>query len=364
MKTSLHLGKVSGIKIRVHWTFLLLIGWIVFLEISRGNDMGAIMWSIFFVLVLFICVILHELGHALTAQKYNIGTRQITLLPIGGVASLKSMPEDPKEELMVALAGPAVNVVLAILLYLIVPVETFLDLDPDAMEEAMSSINSGNFLFFLLSANIMLAVFNMLPAFPMDGGRVLRALLSMKMDRVSATQVASRLGQGVAFLFFFVGLLYNPILILIGLFVYFGAQGENVMIQQLNLLRDHKVRDAMMTHITNLNPDDTLDRVIDIILAGTERDFVVAGNGTIEGVLLQSDIMQAIKSKNTGLQVKDIMTKEFEVLEVDQDLTDIYRKIRSGKVHFFPVEKEGRLAGALDMENINEFLTFRASLDF
>lgn len=364
MKGSLNLGKLAGIRVRVHWTFLLLILWIVFLEISRGNDLGAILWSVLFICVLFGCVVLHELGHALTAGKFNIGTRQITLLPIGGVASLEAMPEDPREEFLVAVAGPVVNVVIALLLYLIVPMDSYLNQDPEMLEETLSSINSANFLFYLFSANVMLVLFNLIPAFPMDGGRVFRALLSMKYDRVTATQMAARLGQGVAFFFFLVGLLYNPILILIAIFVYFGAQGENIMVQQLALLKDHKVKDAMMTDITTVQPDDTLNEVVDIILTGTERDFVVMDNRKVSGILYQSDLMEAFKNKKAEAKVRDVMDNEFYQVQIDDNLTDIYREVRSGNKTFFPVMKGGRLVGAIDMNNINEFMTFRAPLDY
>lgn len=364
MKGSLDLGSVTGIKIRVHWTFLLLIPWIVFLELSRGGNTNSILWSLGFVMVLFACVVLHELGHALTARRFKINTRQITLLPIGGVASLESMPEDPKEELLVAIAGPMVNIVIAIILYFLFPIGQFFTQDLTELEQLLSSINAGNFFFYLFSANVMLVLFNLLPAFPMDGGRVLRAILSMKMNRVSATQVAAKLGQAVAFLFFFIGLFYNPLLILIAIFVYFGAQGENVMIQQLALLKDHKVKEAMMTDITVLHPDDTLERVIDVILSGAERDFVVSDNGEIKGVLLHSDILEAIKKKNTHIRVNQIMRQDYLTISMEEDLTEIYRKVRSKNEQFFPVLQNGQLKGAIDMTNINEFMIFRASLDF
>lgn len=359
MKGSLNLGRVAGIKIRIHWTFMLLILWIVFLELTKGSNTEAILWSIFFILVLFACVVLHELGHALTARRYNIGTRQITLLPIGGVASLEEMPEDPKEEFMVAIAGPAVNVVIAFLLYLVVPLPEFVTDDPAMMEQAMSTINGQNFLFYLLSANILLVLFNLIPAFPMDGGRILRALLSMKMNRVTATQMAARLGQGVAFFFFFIGLFYNPILILIAVFVYFGAQGESVMVQQLSLLGDHKVKDAMMTNITPVHPNDSLNKVVDIILTGTERDFVVVEEGKVKGVLYQSDLIQAFRNGNREIEVKEVMDKEFFPIQIDDDLTDVYRKVYSRSKSFFPVLAGEELAGAIDMNNINEFMVFR-----
>ena len=366
MKSSLKLGVVSGIKVQVHWTFFLLIAWIVFAGLSSGGDLTSVSWNVAFILVLFACVVFHELGHALTARKFGIGTRQITLLPIGGVASLEAMPENPMEEFLVAVAGPAVNVAIAALLYLVVPLESFLNQDPESLEQTLSTINGGNFMFFLFSANVMLVLFNMLPAFPMDGGRVLRALLSMRMDRVRATNLASKLGQFLAFLFFFIGLLYNLILILIAIFIYFGAHTENVMVQQLTLLRDHRVRDAMMTDITRLSPGDSLEEVVDIILSGAERDFVVTENGEVKGVVYQSEMIPLYKNKQTDVRVADIMDEAFTVVGADEKLTDIYRKVqsKSNDKSFFPVVENGDLVGAIDMSNISEFMIFRASLDY
>ncbi|MFH5832717.1 site-2 protease family protein [Halalkalibaculum sp. DA384] len=360
MKGSLSLGRVKGIRIQVHWTFLLLIGWVVFLELSRGNDLAAIFWSIGFVMVLFGCVIAHELGHALTAARYGIGTRQITLLPIGGVASLESMPENPKEELLVAVAGPAVNLVIALLLYLVVPVGDFISQDPAQLEETLSAINAGNFLFYLFSANLMLVLFNIIPAFPMDGGRILRALLSMKMNRMQATQIAAWLGQMVALFFFLFGLLFNPILVLIGVFVFFGAQGENIMVQQMTLLKNRSVAEAMMTDITVLEPDDPLSEVVDLVLSGTERDFVVAADRRVEGVLYQTDLVAAYRNGRGDARVREIMNTDVEPLHPDEPLSEAYIKIRSSQKGFFPVVDRQQLVGAIDQNNINEFIVFKS----
>ncbi len=364
MKGSLNLGKFSGIRVEIHWTFFLLIGWIVLLGVSSGSDTVSILWNIAFMLLLFLCVVMHEYGHALTARRYNIPTRKITLLPIGGVASFEEMPEDPKQELLVAIAGPAVNVAIALLLWLVVPVEQYLNQDPEALQETLGTITGGNLMFYLLIANVMLVVFNLLPAFPMDGGRVLRALLTMRMGRVRATQIAAFLGQTLAFFFFLSGLIYNPFLILIALFVYFGAQGENMMVQQLKLLENHQVRDAMMTDITVLDPGDYLNRVVDIILSGTERDFIVTEHDHIKGVVYHSDLVQLLRQQNGQAQVKDVMSTDFENVHADDDLTDVYRKVQARKKSFFPVLENDRLVGAIDMNNINEFIVFRASLDF
>jgi len=364
MKGSLTLGKFAGIKVRIHWSFWLIIVWIVFLDISRGNDIQGMLWNIFFILSLFFCVVLHEFGHALTARKFNIGTRQITLLPIGGVASLEDMPENPREEFLVAIAGPAVNVVIAILLYLVVPLESFLNQDPESLQESLNMVDSTNFLFYLLAANVMLVLFNLIPAFPMDGGRVLRALLSMKFDRIKATEAASLLGQMMAFLFFVIGLLYNPILILIAIFVWFGAQGENVMIQQLSLLKGYEVRDAMMTDFTELNPENTINDVIDMIIAGTERDFVVSNQGNVVGIVSHSDLNNILRTKGRHVPVEEFMKTEFIELKASEMLTDVYRKIRVSQKDFFPVMENGKLVGVIDMNNINEFMMFRSSADY
>jgi Zn-dependent protease len=337
-----------------------LILWIVFIGVVGGTSTAGILWNVFFVLVLFACVVLHELGHALTAQRFNIQTQRITLLPIGGVASLEEIPEEPHKELWITLAGPAVNLLIALLLYLVLPYELLSNFNQEEIQQFFSEISARNFLFLLFYANIVLAVFNFIPAFPMDGGRILRALLSMRMDRVRATQIAASLGQFTALIFFFVGLFYNPFLALIAVFIFFGAQGENIMIQQLSMLSGHKVREAMMTDITVLHPEDSIQDVIDIILSGAERDFIVTDSGGVSGVVYNTDLIQAIKKQNGSIKVKDIMATDFEIFEAYDDLTNVYRKFHSRKKSFFPVVSDHKLIGAIDMNNINEFMIFRA----
>ncbi len=366
MKRALTLGRVAGIRVQVHWTFVLLILWITFSGIWSDTSTAGILWSNLFVIVLFGCVVLHELGHALTAKQFSIPTKEITLLPIGGVASLEDIPEEPRKELLITLAGPIVNIVIAFFLYLVIPFDFIQQLDETQVEQFFSEISARNFLFLLFYANVLLAAFNFIPAFPMDGGRILRALLSMRMDRVKATQIASNLGQLVAVIFFFFGLLYNPFLALIGVFVFFGAFGENVMVQQLTLLRGYEAKDAMMTDITVLNPDDSLDSVIELILSGTERDFIVANSDGHKpvGVVYNQNIIQAMKGKDGPLTVKDVMNTKFDIIAQSDELTDIYRKIQSEQKSFFPVTDGDRLIGAIDRTNINEFMVFKSSAGY
>jgi Zn-dependent protease len=364
MSASLNLGRYAGIKVQIHWTFWLLFLFIGFMVYNNGGTFQDLLWNFLFIFALFFCVVLHEYGHALAARRYGVGTRSITLLPIGGVASLKEMPEDPKQEFVIAIAGPMVNVVIAILLYLVVPVENFLTEDPELMEEQLSTINAANFLFYLFSVNVALVVFNLIPAFPMDGGRIFRALLATRMSRVQATRAAAALGKFMALIFFLFGLFSNIILAVIAVFIYFGAHSENIMIQQISLLQGNDIRDAMITDFTTLGPNDTLQQAVDRILDSTEQDFIVAENGKPVGILFMSDMIPALREKPRDTPVREVMSTQFISLKAGDPLPSAYRQLQQGDRNFFPVMENGELVGVLDMNNINEFLTFRAALDY
>jgi Zn-dependent protease len=226
MSWSWRLGRIAGIDVYVHATFLLLLGWEALRHYRAHGDPAEVIGGLFFILVLFGIVALHELGHAMAARRYGIGTRDITLLPIGGVARLVRVPRDATQELVVALAGPAVNVVFAAVIYLVLA----LGRGPLPFGEALDV--GGGFLDRLFWMNVSLAVFNLLPAFPMDGGRVLRAVLAMRLDYARATQVAASVGQAMALLLGFWGLIYDPFLVFIALFVWLGAAEEAGKLQE------------------------------------------------------------------------------------------------------------------------------------
>src|SRR5258705_1269393 len=219
MRWSLKLGKIAGIRLYLHWTFLLLLAFVFYVDLGEGIGLSGAAQRVIFVVTLFGCIVLHELGHALAARRYGISTRDITLLPIGGVARMERMPREPKQELWVAIAGPLVNVAIAagllLVLLAILAIHTrFL----------VSQLGFARSLMFM---NLFLACFNLLPAFPMDGGRVLRALLAHRLDYVRATRIAARIGQAMAIIFVIVGLkIRHPMLMLIGVFIFFGARNE------------------------------------------------------------------------------------------------------------------------------------------
>ncbi|MBQ0734749.1 site-2 protease family protein [Aquimarina celericrescens] len=360
MKGVLNLGKLFNVNIEIHWTFIFILAWVIFLELKSGGTIENALMSTVFILLLFVCVVCHEFGHILTARKFGVTTKKITLLPIGGVASMETIPENPKEELLISLAGPAVNILIALGLSLFINISIFLDQNPTQIEETLSHVTPQNLLIYLFSANIALAIFNFIPAFPMDGGRVLRAILAMKMDRVTATNIASGIGQFVALIFVFVGILYNPFLIVIALFIFFGAYGENKMVRQLALLKGHKVQEAMLTNISILKPDDTIEDVIELLLSGTEKSFVVTENSKIVGILYHKDIIK--NSKNKSLSIRDIMSKSFKTIHTDSDLKEIFKLINTEKRDFFAVIDDDTLVGAIDLSNLSEFMLIQSNL--
>lgn len=364
MNSSLKIGKIAGIRVQIHWTFWLLFLFIGFLVFSQEGTFTDLLWHSLFIIGLFICVVLHEFGHALTAKKYGINTRSITLLPIGGLASLKKIPENPKQELLVAVAGPAVNVVIAVILAIFVPVESFTGMEAEALEQELAMIDANNFFFYMLTVNIALVLFNIIPAFPMDGGRIFRALLSMKMGRIKATQIASSLGKILAIVFFLYGLFYGIILSVIAVFIWFGAHSENIMMQQIELMKGYRIRDAMITEFSKLRPDDKLESVVDKILATTERDFVVTENGDIAGILFMADLSRALKETGKETTVEKVMDTSVVRLEADTELSTAYRKLNRRNRNFFPVLEGGEIVGVIDMNNINEFLTFRSAFEY
>ena len=360
MKANLNLGSVFGIKIKIHWTFLFLILWIVFSEMKRGGNIASILFNVALVFAVFVCVVLHELGHALMAKRFKIDTKKITLLPIGGMASLERMPESPKQELLVTLAGPLVNVIIALLLYFAIPVQELMHLNFTETFEILSSFSLQNFLFYLYIVNIALVVFNLIPAFPMDGGRILRALLAIRMNRIKATQIASTTGQFIAVLFLLVGLLYNPFLIFIALVIFLGAYGENQIVHHLALLKGHKAKESLMTNITTFQPENTIKDVMKIIISGTENNFVVLKKNAVKGLLYYQDIIENVKNEN--MLVKDVMNTSFKVVNGNDDLEKVYQLIHSQKNSFFPVLENGKLIGAIDAINLNEFILFQPKL--
>jgi Zn-dependent protease len=357
MKWSLKLATVAGIGVFIHWTFLLLVGYVLISYLGRGEGLPAALQGVAFILALFACVVLHELGHALTARRYGIHTRDITLLPIGGVARLERMPEQPMQEFWVALAGPAVNVVIAGVLFgiiaALVGVGTLSKVD----------VVHGNFLIQLMAANLFLVVFNLLPAFPMDGGRVLRALLARRLGRAQATAIAAKVGQGMAILFAIVGLFAQmPMLMFVALFVYWGAQAEAEMVEFTSVISGLLVRDAMLTRFRTLSANDSLASAVRELLAGSQQDFPVVDGGGVAGLLRRNDLVKALADGGQEASVGSAMRRDCPVVRATDPLERAFETIGQGQCSSLPVMEDGRLVGLLTLENIGELVMVNTAL--
>jgi Zn-dependent protease len=358
MKFSLYLGRYSGIKVFIHWTFSLLLIWILISGLRGGQTLADTGWTVIFVLAIFFCVILHEFGHALTAKRYGIKTRDIILLPIGGLARLEKLPDDPKEELWVALAGPAVNIVIFILLSIGIAATGF---DATQLEEL--SLGPNTIWLFLASANLFLAIFNMIPAFPMDGGRVLRALLSLRMPRVQATEIAGGLGQVLAIAFVFLGLFYNPILVLIGLFIFLGAQAEVMQTKNQSLLHGYTVNDALMSRFPILTFDAPLSRAIEKLLDGQATHFVVVRDDKPIGTLSREEIIKGLNNPKEVSIIEDVANLDPLRLELHMPLEEAMKKMASSQTKVALVYENSLFMGMLDQENISEFIMIKSALN-
>lgn len=357
MKWSWKLGEFRGIAVYMHATFLILIGFVVLSHWSESHSLGKTLEGVGFILALFVCVVLHEFGHALTAARYGIKTRDITLLPIGGVARLERMPEDPLQELWVALAGPAVNVVISVSLF------AWLQFTSAFASLEQLSLTSGPFLERLMFVNIAMILFNMIPAFPMDGGRVLRALLATRLGYAHATQIAASIGQGISLIFAFLGFFTSPFLMFIALFVWIGAAQEASMVMMKATLGGIPVERAMMTEFHSLSPDDPLQRVIDLILATPQQDFPVLDNSRVVGILPSRDLIVALQQRGPDTLVRDVMRRDFLSLDAKEMLDLAFTRMSAAECcTTAPVIYRNTLVGLLTAENINEFLLIVAAL--
>ena len=335
-------------------TFLLLLAFLAFSYYAQGGTAVAA-GRVVFILLLFVCVLLHEFGHAIAAKAYGINTPDITLLPIGGVARLERMPEKPSEELIVALAGPAVNVVIALGLFVAVGFGGVMD---------AANPERGGMLMQLMRINVWLVLFNLLPAFPMDGGRVVRALLATRMNYARATQIAATIGQACAFIFGFIGLFGNPILIFIALFIYIGASQEAALAQMKDVSRGLPVSSAMIRDFRTLPADAPLDEAVDALLATSQQDFpVLDRGGGVAGVLLRNDLIAALRRHDPATTVGDVMRRGVPTVTTGTCFDEAFRIMQESNVPALPVlDPAQRLVGLLTPENVTELLMIHSAL--
>lgn len=353
MNWSLKIARVFGIDIKVHITFLLIL-FLGAMQWSRFGGPGMV-FGILVVVLLFVCVTLHELGHSVVALHYKIPVKDIVLLPIGGVASLARMPTNPLQELLIAVAGPLVNVVIVGVLWLVmhrIPL----------IEEMLSAQKIGigsepglaTLLLVLFSANIMLVIFNMIPAFPMDGGRVFRATLAFFMPYARATRIAAVVGQGLAVVMGIYGLMNQPILAVIAFFIFMAAGAENAATQAKTVLITKRVGDCYNRTAITLTIDDRVSTVVDHLLTSYQPDFAVVHRGQLQGVVTREDVLKYLEQNSYDVFVTEILEDQFLRVDRHQTLDEVSELMQEKDLRLVAVFEHDQFLGLLSREDIYE----------
>ncbi len=364
MRWAIRLGRIAGTEVRIHLTFFLLLAWFGIAEYQEEGMRAALHGTVLVCLVFF-CVLLHEFGHALAARHYGIRTPDITLFPFGGVARIERMPENPRQEIVIALAGPAVNVVIAAVLWLALTVLGLAGkMNPVEMQ--------GSWAMQILALNVMLLLFNLIPAFPMDGGRVLRALLAMRLGHPRATRIAAQIGQGLAVVIGLIGVFGisalhyppNPMLILVAFFVFMAAANEAGAVRMQSVIRGLTVSAAMVTEFKALPRNASLGEAADVLLHTSQHEFPVTDpDGTLRGIFTRSELVAALRLSGPEAPVLGVMRDDFPTVDPRMPFDDAFRLMQQHASTVLPVtDGEGKLVGLFTMENIGEMLMVRNAI--
>lgn len=350
MPSSYRLGTFFGIAVRVHWTFGLLLAFTAYSRYTGvgvgGTQAEAALRGVLMILAIFGCVTLHEFGHALTARRFGIRTRDIVLLPFGGVARLEGMPRKPSQEIWIALAGPAVNVVIAGILLPVVMAMIGLE------SLANLRLSGAGFVTELLMVNLGLIVFNMIPAFPLDGGRVLRALLALRLEYARATVIAARIGQVLAVAFIGLGLMGNPMLIVIGVFVFLAGKAEADAVRARFRIEGLTAGELMTDRFAVIAPVTPVGEADRIRVSSGQTDFPVVDpvSSALAGMLDAVTMQRAMTSGLASASAADVLRRDVPVASEGDPLMGLYTAMVTARTTALPVVREGRLVGMVTME--------------
>jgi len=356
MRWSITIGRVFGITLRLHVTFLLLLAFIGYAGFAEAGAAGAL-WATTLFCSIFACIVLHELGHSVVAQCLGVEVKSITLLPIGGVAALRHIPENPWHEIAITVAGPMVNAAIALVL---LPVTGL----PSHLLYLNMPQSMGGLLDALVKANLVLFAFNFIPAFPMDGGRLLRAVLALAMSYRRATFVAATVGQGLAILFVLVGLTHPEYWLwtLIGVFIFIGAEGEEKMVRARSLLREVEVEDVMAHEFTVLSPGDAVARGLERIYQTGQDDFPVVEGDRLFGVATRQAMLEAVNKIGPDARLTEVMDTGVPSISPRANLSQVYEAMLTDGHTGLPVVQDGRLVGWLGLDNISRYLLVQSSI--
>ncbi len=360
MSWSIKLFSIKGIDVKIHTLFFLILIWAAYRwSVSTGAGLQGALFGVVATLLLFVAVLLHELGHSFQALKYKVKVKDITLMPLGGVAQMEELPKDPKQELKIAIAGPLVNfAIVAVLVVIGFILQTRAIISIDELVSSLGQTNWAGMLAYLTMANLMLGVFNLLPAYPMDGGRILRSLLSMRMDHTRATRIAAVIGQGLAFLMGLIGFMNGQYtLILIAIFIWMGAGQESRGVQVQDTLKEIKVRRAMVRSPQTLIVNDSLSKAVELTLSSAQSVFPVVDWGTqkVVGMLGESELLGGLKKLGEKAAVREVMRTDFPAAHLDDALYVTLEKMAKAKIRAVPVVDDNQdLIGMITSSDVNE----------
>lgn len=353
MRGALNIINFRGIKLSVHWTFLFVVGWVILVNARLGSNVETLVWSSLFVLGLFVCVVLHEFGHALVAARFGIEAKDIVLLPIGGIASIEKFPGNPRQEIAISLAGPIVNIAIAVLILLFLqPSESFWQIP-----EGLSIVHGHDLLYNLAIVNLGLAIFNLIPAFPLDGGRILRALLGFRFNYVRATSIATTIGKVVAGVFIaFAILLSSLLLLLIGIFIIFSASLEEYYLRLKALVKGIKLKEVLMYDYDSLQSNNTVKEAAGVLMNNHAKYFIVMDGANPIGSINRMEIVKAIAEMKYGEIVKNLMNENLNYLDGEKDLEAVLEKLSGNDELLYPVMENSHFTGVISFNHIIEYL--------
>jgi Zn-dependent protease len=358
MKTSAKLVTIKGISFYVHFTFLIFIAWLLVLYIMSGMQWEQLLWSLVFIISLFTCVMLHEYGHALTAAQFGISAKKITLYPIGGIASIEKLPENPRQELLISMAGPAVSFVIGGVLLLFAPQH----FTWHSLREYTGVLSSSNFLYTLGVVNIVLAVFNLIPAFPMDGGRIFRALLAFKYNYLKATVIAASVGRAIAILIVIAGIIsLNLLMSVIGIFIILFAQAEESYLQIKMLVKNIHLNDVLMYDYDSIDAGLNMIEAANILSNNHSKYFIVVDKGMPVGVLNRMAVMKVVADQEFDTKVGELMKETPEHFEGAMLVEDVLDKFAVNDERIFPVFDKEKFIGVVNFQHIIEYLLIHKS---
>ena len=367
MGTSLTLFKVFNIEVRVHWSFVLILIYGAFAYAgSDSNVLFGSLYGVLVILLLFVCVTLHEFGHALVAKYYKVNVPSITLLPIGGVASLERMPDKPIQEFLIAIAGPLVNFVLAVLLlplcFVVYNLDTRLSGAPLTLSNLlgiMQTATPAGLVIYLTITNIALALFNLLPAFPMDGGRILRALLAMTTSYVQATRIAVFVGRIMAVLFAIWGIAGGGgiFMLLIAFFVYVGGGSEREAVESRAVLKNVLASQALTHSAAKLYTSERVNRAVELVMNSYQTDYPVLDlSGKFVGVLTRARLIQALNTVGPDARVVDVMVpaEQIPICSPRQSLAEVWEKMAESGSRDVAIKEGSEFLGLITVDDISE----------